>query len=110
MEIMNIKEDNVRNYLILASLNLELPTIPMVKTEVVAGDDAGRWCGVIGKAEVREYTIQQQYTDSMCYIYKDDIQDYKKFLGEQGMNQMEIDDAVEGIEWKKAIFLNIDVR
>lgn len=109
MEIPNIKEDNVRNYFILASLHPELRTIPMVETEVVAGDDVSRWSGVVGKAEVREYTIQEQRTDSMCYVFKDNLQDFKDFLANDGMNPMEIEDTIERIEWKKAIFLNIDV-
>ena len=109
MELANIEESNVRNYLILVSLNPTLPTIPMVETEVVAGDDVSRWSGVVGKAEVREYTIQEMHTDSMCYVWKDKLQDYKDYLDREGMNPMEIEEAVERIEWEKAIFLNIDV-
>lgn len=109
MELANIQENNARNYLILLSLNPELPTIPMVETEVVAGDDVSRWSAVMGKAEVREYTIQEMHTDSMCYVFKDKLQGYKDFLDHKGMNPMEIEDAVEKIEWQKAIFLNIDV-
>lgn len=109
MDIPSIKENNVRNYLILASLEPNLPTIPMVETEVVAGDDVSRWSGVIGKAEVREYTIQEMYTDSMQYVFKDEIQDFKGFLANDGMTPMEIEDTIEQIEWEKAIFLNIDV-
>lgn len=109
MELANIEESNVRNYLILVSLNPTLPTIPMVETEVVAGDDVSRWSGVVGKAEVREYTIQEMHTDSMCYVWKDKLQDYKDYLDREGMNPMEIEEAIERIAWEKAIFLNIDV-
>ncbi|MDD3488789.1 MAG: hypothetical protein PHR62_02755 [Paludibacter sp.] len=109
MELANIEESNVRNYLILVSLNPTLPTIPMVETEVVAGDDVSRWSGVVGKSEVREYTIQEMHTDSMCYVWKDKIQDYKDYLDREGMNPMEIAETIEQIAWEKAIFLNIDV-
>lgn len=37
--------------------NPDLPVIPMVDSDVVAGDEYGYWMGSIGKCEVREFAI-----------------------------------------------------
>jgi len=37
--------------------NPDLPVIPMVDSDVVAGDEYGYWIGSIGKCEVREFAI-----------------------------------------------------
>jgi hypothetical protein len=110
MELHNIQERNVRDYLILASLNPELPTIPMVESEVVAGDDCERWSGVIGRARVREYTFEQMYADGEQYVFKDDTEKFRCYLEDCcEMNEEEIEDRISKIQWQKAIFLDIDI-
>ena len=109
MNIPNIEETNVRNYLILASLNPDLPTIPMVEGEIVAGSECRRWSGVIGNAKVHEYTFKEMYADGMQYLFKDDTEPLETYLSENGYTDEEIAAEIAGIEWQKAIFLNIDV-
>lgn len=109
VNIQEVQEDNVRNYMLLVSLNPDLPTIPMVESEVVAGDDCNRWSGVIGKARVREYTFMQMYADGEQYIFKDDTSNLKWYLADKGYTEEQIEEKIAKIKWQKAIFLDIDI-
>lgn len=52
--------------------NPDLPVIPMVDTEVVAGDEFGYyWMAAWGKAEIKEFAIDEWYGDGIIR-YKDD--------------------------------------
>lgn len=109
VNIQEVQEDNVRNYMLLVSLNPDLPTIPMVESEVVAGDDCNRWSGVIGKARVREYTFMQMYADGEQYIFEDDTSNLKWYLADKGYTEEQIEEKIAKIKWQKAIFLDIDI-
>ncbi|HIW80275.1 MAG TPA: hypothetical protein H9742_01920 [Candidatus Acetatifactor stercoripullorum] len=109
VNIQTVQEDNVRNYMLLVSLNPELQTIPMVESEVVAGGDCRRWSGVIGRARVREYTFMQMYADGEQYVFRDNTEPMKTYLSDNGYSEQEIAEEVENIEWQKAIFLDIDI-
>ncbi len=51
--------------------NPDLPVIPMVDTEVVAGDEFGYWMASFGKCEVREFAIDDWYGDGIVR-YRDE--------------------------------------
>jgi hypothetical protein len=102
--------------------NPSLPVLPMVDTDVVAGDEFSSYMGSIGDCEVKEYTLKEMYHDGETIIYKDDTSDLFDFLKDNyeidnltdhEMPDEEIDKAVdkyiEDIEWEKAIFLDINL-
>lgn len=95
--------------------NPELPILPTVDTEVVAGDDYGRWIGAFGKAEVREYAIDEWYGDGLVR-FRDDSGAEDSLI--EGIAEVKYDGTEADYEkakneaealWTKAIIVNIDL-
>lgn len=93
----------------------ELPVLPMVDTEVVAGDEYGRWIGAFGKAEVREYAIDEWHGDGLVR-FRDDSGAEESLI--EGIAEVKYDGTEADYEkakkeaealWTKAIILNIDL-
>lgn len=109
MKIPNIAEKNVRDYFMLLSLNPDLPTIPMVDSDIVA-EDNGRWSGRIGEAHIDEFTFVQMWRECPEYLLKDDLEEYERYLYEEtDYTDEQVKEEIAKIEWQKAIFLNIDM-
>lgn len=51
---------NTEKLLDLIQKNPELPIVPLVDSEVVAGDEFGWWLGQWGKADVTEYYLGRE--------------------------------------------------
>lgn len=99
----------------LMAENPELPILPMVDTEVVAGDEYGRWIGGFGNAEVREYAIDEWYGDGLVR-FRDDSGVEELLI--EGIAEVKYDGTEADYEkakneaeaiWTKAIIVNIDL-
>lgn len=109
-DVMNIKDDKVKSYLIAAALHPDLPTIVNVSRKVVGKDEScKRWGGVVGNSCVREYTIKD-LGDGMQYIYKDDPEPLEAYLQEAGYTEGRIARELLNIEWQKAVFLDVNAE
>lgn len=95
--------------------NPDLPVVPMVDNEIVAGDEYGRWLGSFGKAEIREYAIDEHYGDGVVR-FKDEYGAEDTLI--EGIAECKYDGTDEDYEkakkeaatlWRKAIVVNIDV-
>lgn len=110
------KERNYREELFkLMQENPELPVVPMVDGEVVAGDEYARWIGAFGKAEVREYAIDEWYGDSLVRFRDDSGAEESLIEGiaevKYGGTESDYEKAKNEAEalWTKAIIVNIDL-
>ena len=93
----------------LVAENPELEVIAWVESEIVGGDDYSRWCGKLGKAHIQEYIEAEMYNDYPEFVYKDDTEDLENYLYDMEMSDEEIAAYINNIEWKKAIFVNVDL-
>lgn len=111
--------NNIEQFLELVKANPNLPIIPMVDYEVVGDDSYGRWYGSFGKAKVEEYVTYQMYGDGEQVVYKDDVDDLFEYIydhyniTEPDMTDEEIEKEIlkkiDDMNWRKAIFVNIDL-
>ena len=99
----------------LVKENPELPIIPMVYTEVVAGDQFAYWLGQVIKCEVREYTIDKWYGDG-CVKYRDDFDSENHMIesiaeGKYSGTEEDYEKATEEVKniWTKAIIMFVDL-
>ena len=94
--------------------NPDLPVVPMVDADIVAGDDYGRWRGSWGSASVDEYLIPP---DDRPMIFKsdDDVFDtLEQCLPEAEFealpeNESECRPFYDALPWVKAIIVNINL-
>ena len=94
--------------------NPDLPVVPMVDADIVAGDDYGRWMGSWGSASVDEYRIPP---DDRPMIFKsdDDVFDtLEQCLPEAEFealpeNESECRPFYDALPWVKAIIVNINL-
>ena len=94
--------------------NPDLPVVPMVDADIVAGDDYGRWMGSWGSASVDEYLIPP---DDRPMIFKsdDDVFDtLEQCLPEAEFealpeNESECRPFYDALPWVKAIIVNISL-
>jgi len=103
---------NVEKLIELIKENPDLPVIPMVETEVVAGDDFGRWFASIGNVEIKEFALYQKYyNDNPELIYRENSNKHKEYLIDYGIAASEehADSIIAEMDWQKAIMLNIDL-
>ena len=92
----------------------DLPVVPMVDADIVAGDDYGRWMGSWGSASVDEYLIPP---DDRPMIFKsdDDVFDtLEQCLPEAEFealpeNESECRPFYDALPWVKAIIVNINL-
>jgi len=98
----------------LINENPDLPVITMVDAEVVADDTYGRWYSSIGSSRVDEYVIYEKcYGDNPNIIYKSDIDEIIEDLEERHEDDLiteeEAGKMALALDWKRAIFLNVDL-
>lgn len=95
--------------------NPELPIVAMVDTEVVAGDDFGRWIGALGYVYVDEYLIPPEYDEPILFKSNDDVFDtLERYLPAEEFNalpesEQECREIYNALPWTKAIIVNIDL-
>lgn len=107
---------NVDELLKLVKKNPLLDVIPLVHEGVVCSDYAfNRWMGTFGRASIREYLTMSMYDEDRL-IFKDDMDDLTEYLIENfdpideadiNMHELAEKQALD-MEWKKAIFVDID--
>lgn len=102
----------------------DLPVIPMVDWEVCAGPE-GKWMGSVGNACITEYIWRpDDYEGEPCIMYRYEAHKLVDALAEDAENRInpgeEKEQAYEAarqqawkkvneMEWRKAIFVNIDL-
>lgn len=107
--------ENITRLLALIKENPDLPIVPMVDAEIVAGDDFGRWMGSWGYSKVDEYLIPPKDYEPMIFKSDDDVFDtLEKVLTEAEFNALpdveaECRKAYDALPWVKAIMVNIDL-
>lgn len=90
--------------------NPDLPILPFVDSEIVADDGYNRWIGSWGSSGIIEYIMVEMYNDYPEIVEKDDTEKYEEFLYDTTeMTEEEIQEHINGIEWIKAIVVNIDL-
>ncbi len=93
--------------------NPELPVIPFVDGEIVAGDDFGTWMGSWGSARVDEYIFPPQDYEPVIYKSDDDVFDtLEKCLPVEEFYKLpevegECRKVYDALPWTKAIIVNI---
>ena len=94
--------------------NPDLPVVPMVDADIVAGDDYGRWMGSWGSASVDKYLIPQD-DRPMIFQSDDDVFDtLEQCLPEAEFealpeNESECRPFYDALPWVKAIIVNINL-
>ena len=103
--------ENVKNLLELVKENPDLPIVPMVDGEIVAGDDFATWMGTWGGAWVDYYIIDPN--GMVLYRSHYDVIDVlERCLSEDEFDALP-DDEIDNIRtfdarpWTKAIIVNI---
>lgn len=102
----------------------DLPVIPMVDWEVCAGPE-GKWMGSVGKACITEYIWRpDDYEGEPCIMYRYEVHKLVDALTEDAENHINPGEKeeqayeaarqqawkkVDEMEWRKAIFVNIDL-
>ncbi len=93
-----MKDNGFSQIFKLMQENHDLPILPMVDYEVVAGDEYTYWAGSWGEAEVKEFIIDDWYGDG-CIRFKDDS-DYGDLI--EGYAEKMFGDCENDENWKKA--------
>jgi len=111
---MNIeKNQNWKNLFKLIKENPDLPIVPMVEGEIVAGDDFYYWKGSWGPAAIDEYLEPKNDYDYIRFKSDNDVfgvlEDY--LTDEEFKNLQETEDecrdAYNKLPWIKAIIVYI---
>lgn len=113
--ISDIEKKNRENLFNLMKENPDLPVIPFVDGEVVAGDEFGSWMGSWGAARVDEFLFPPADYEPVIFKSDDDVFDtlekclsVEEFdsLPEEGAECREIYDE---LPWEKAIIVSINM-
>ena len=117
-QISNTEKKNREKLFRLMQENPDLPVIPFVDTEVVAGDEFGSWMGSWGPARVDEFLLPPN--DWGPVIFKSEAGKFdcnlegtlEKFLTEEAFNALPDTDAehrryFDALPWVKAIIVHI---
>ena len=99
----------------LMAENPELPVIPFVGADVVAGDDWGYWMGSWGKARVDEYVYPR--SEYAPVIFKSDGEVFdalESCLSVEEFDSLPDDEqacqqAYDSLPWEKAIIVYIEL-
>lgn len=115
MEPVNNQKSKIEHLLSLIKENPDLEIMPLVDSEIVAGDDCGWWVADWGKARVDHYW----YDDERAYAKSEDfdrmVEDKCDLLyGDPDYADLSDDDfrkkieeMIEGYDWQKVIFVKI---
>lgn len=95
--------------------NPNLPVIPFVDAEVVAGDNFGYWMGSWGSPRVDEYLFPDNDWEPVIFRSDDDVFDtLEKCLSAEDFDKLpdsenECRKFYDSLPWTKAIIVNIDM-
>lgn len=101
-----------KEFIELVKDNPDLPIFAWVDCEVVQGDSM-RWSGQFGNAEVLEYANVEPYGyNDTPIVFKNDTEDYLQHLIDNDLEnktEEELETEIEALDYKKAIFVNVDL-
>lgn len=111
---------NIKELLKLVSENPNLPVVPMVDYEVVAGDDYGRWLGSFGNVYVGEYALfkdrfyddREEFKEDYFDYYSDELCEKFNYDPWDNTKNEELEKYLDEVADKyfiKAIIVNIDL-
>ncbi len=121
-KISETERQNRNNLFRLMQEYPDLPVIPFVNAEIVAGDDFGYWMGSFGSACIDEYLLPVRRRDPFggCepVIFKsdDDIFDtLERMLSKEEFDALpetekECKQIYDALPWKKAIVVYIETQ
>ncbi|MCH5279718.1 MAG: hypothetical protein J1E60_08025 [Christensenellaceae bacterium] len=89
------EKQNLEELLRLIQENPDLPVVPMVDNDIVAGDEYCRWRGSFGEVKIREYAVDDYYYGISAVRFKDEC-------GAE-------DALISEVLWTRAIIVNIDL-
>lgn len=103
--------ENMIKFLKLVQENPTLRIIPLVKFEVVGGDDFYRWLGSIGDSRIDEFFLPR---DSDRYFLKSNgiaaLEDYYDCdCLDHNLDSLSIEECVAQTPWEKVIVVHIDL-
>lgn len=109
---MNKERKNREKLFELMRENPELPVIPFVETEVVAGDDFGCWMGSWGEARIDAFLIPPQCEEPIIFRSSGSVFDTLEKMLDSTMYENLPDNyssyqAYDALPWKKAIIVKI---
>lgn len=90
--------NNTEKLLKLAKENPDLPIIPMVYTEVVAGDEYAHWLGEVSSVEIGEYYICEE--NNKVYT---DIIELSEYIADKHMDDEEWVELTNEVASEKAM-------
>lgn len=94
----------------LINENPDLPVLVRVAADVVGSDDYSWWQGVIGRSEVRDFVSYQMYGDGEDFVFKDNKEDLTEFISDsEKISEEEAEKKVNELDWKEAIFVNVNL-
>jgi hypothetical protein len=100
----------MKSFLELIKENPKLPIVCMVDGEVCCGEDHSRWCADFGSARVAEFIFWENHPyGSGTFLDKEDVQEVREYLEMQDLSDAKVDEIIAGIQWKKAIVVNVDL-
>jgi hypothetical protein len=103
------QKENTTELIKLIKENPDLPILPMVSYEVVAGDEFAYWGGSWGEARIDSYFVNDERV-----VYKSEDEPeivVEKTVGYERFNEMtdeEVKEAWEKLPWIKAIIVKIE--
>lgn len=107
---IEIQNENIKTLLDLIKENPDLPIVPMVESEVVAGDDYTSWLGSFGKAEIDYVWNNGERIYFMNHDYEELIQDLLDEVPpgiDDEIAEKTATDAVKKYNWDKSIVVQI---
>lgn len=114
-QISDTERQNRDNLFRLMQDNPDLPVIPFVDAEAVAGDDFGSWMGCWGAARVDEFVYPPDDNEPVIFKSDDDVFDtLEKCLPEEKFDAIPYTEKdcrplYDALPWTKAIIVNIDM-
>ena len=112
-QISDTERQNRDKLFRLMQENTDLPVIPFVDGEIVAGDNFATWMGSWGAARVDEFVLPPQDYEPVIFKSDDDVFDtLEKFLPEEEFNALPDTEAecrprYDALPWVKAIIVDI---
>lgn len=113
--ISDIEKKNRETLFRLMKENPDLPVIPFVDGEIVAGDEFGSWMGSWGASRVDEFLFPPSDYEPVIFKSNDDVFDtLEKCLSVEEFDSLpekeaECKEIYDELPWEKAIIASIDM-
>ena len=96
--------------------NPDLPVVPMVDTEIVGGDDFGRWMGRWGSVWIDKYLIPEKDYEPLIFKSSSDYDIFnalERYFSNENFENIPDSDTVyrqiyDELPWTEAIIVQID--